>query len=611
MSQKKNILLVVVLCVLALFIGCEPANPQIPSEETPNIETPDEESPKQGILTVTLEKEEEIPSSLEAEIVSYTLSGIGPEGKGFSGITSQYEAVTLDLCCGTWTITAIGLNSDNQPVGEGVATVSIQPDTMHSTTITVEGFVEEGLFALHVSWPPAALTDPQVSLSLCKEGSDTEQDLAATIDTVQGKTEFQKTLPVGDYTLLITLSDGSPNENNPLVVKRRQAFSVESNTTTEGACKASWEEGYLQGTLSFPAQTSASFAASLFSRTKKVSEGMDVQFIVTTDPEFEVTYTWYVDGEVVDETGKDLIYGSSLSRGYHTVDVIVSSSEAKVSQSSSLLVTEDVHGYMYFRLTSLDTPTDRYVLTYECGAIGSLFFLGQPELEGKGIPFVCKIVSTSGNISGLLFMATDVPALAQEGDLADYIANTSLFIPQDCVGDFEQVTQPGEDQIYRSAMLSLDFMGSSPTEHLSAFTTFPLHVSVTSCGNVGEKIRGSLVADSVEIWMDKEGAEEGTTSLGNYKVEGFFSVERITTIYFYILSYDSNGADSGTCNEPEDLFAGMKTLAQGYDSNDPLVKAGFTFGGWNTKADGSGVTYQENDPFTMPNEDTTLYAVWN
>lgn len=604
MSKKKSLLLVVALCVLALFVACEPSSPQMPSEETPNIETP-----KQGSLTVTFEKEGEAPVFAEDEIVSYELSGQGPEAVGFSGITSQGEDVAIDLCCGDWTIQAIGLNGDSQPVGDGTATVTILPDTMQSATIRVEQFQEEGLFVLQASWPSSVLQDPQVSLGLSKQGSDTSQDLVATVDAQQGKAECREALPVGYYTLCISLSDGPPDANNPVVVTRKQAFRIEPNNLTDVAFKGVWEAGRLQGECSVPAETNAPFRVSLFSRVGQVSEGKDVQFMVTADPAIDGTYAWYVDGNAVSETGDDLFIGSDLSLGYHTVDVIVSHENALASGAASLLVTEDVNGYLYFLMTSLDDPDDRYVLSYEFGPIGDLTSLGFSQVEGKGIPYASKVVSSSGNISGSMFRATDSPVTVQEEEDLDERSSVILLIPQEDVGDFEQVTQPGEDPTSMYAMLEFAFRGSSLTENLSRTYTIPSRISVTSYGDIGERIVGSFKVDSVEILVDEEGTENDL-SLGNFTVEGSFSVERINNIYLYVLSFSSNGADSGSCSEDEDLPAGSKILIRGKDPANPLVKAGFTFGGWNTKADGSGVTYQEDDPFTMPNEDTTLYAVW-
>lgn len=36
-----------------------------------------------------------------------------------------------------------------------------------------------------------------------------------------------------------------------------------------------------------------------------------------------------------------------------------------------------------------------------------------------------------------------------------------------------------------------------------------------------------------------------------------------------------------------------------------------SFVGWNTAADGSGVTYQPGETLTMPDNDVTLYAMWH
>ncbi len=45
-------------------------------------------------------------------------------------------------------------------------------------------------------------------------------------------------------------------------------------------------------------------------------------------------------------------------------------------------------------------------------------------------------------------------------------------------------------------------------------------------------------------------------------------------------------------------------------NSDSLSKTGFTFAGWNTEANGSGITYSQGTTFTI-NADTTLYAVWS
>ncbi|MDR0812998.1 MAG: InlB B-repeat-containing protein [Oscillospiraceae bacterium] len=76
----------------------------------------------------------------------------------------------------------------------------------------------------------------------------------------------------------------------------------------------------------------------------------------------------------------------------------------------------------------------------------------------------------------------------------------------------------------------------------------------------------------------------------------------------YTLKYDGNGADSGTVapNAPENLNAYTTVKGNGF------VKKGYTFTGWNTKADGSGTAVAAGKAdFTSAVEgDVFLYAQW-
>ena len=73
------------------------------------------------------------------------------------------------------------------------------------------------------------------------------------------------------------------------------------------------------------------------------------------------------------------------------------------------------------------------------------------------------------------------------------------------------------------------------------------------------------------------------------------------------ITYDGNGATSGSVvdsNNPYDIDATVTVLGQGNLENECN-----TFAGWNTSADGSGTSYQEDDTFTIT-ENVTLYAQW-
>ena len=79
--------------------------------------------------------------------------------------------------------------------------------------------------------------------------------------------------------------------------------------------------------------------------------------------------------------------------------------------------------------------------------------------------------------------------------------------------------------------------------------------------------------------------------------------------------YFGNGADGGSVPEdryPYDLYNPVTVLG----NTGVLYRTGYTFGGWNTQADGGGTTYQPGATFNFPYEEYSftsfgLYAIWN
>ena len=78
----------------------------------------------------------------------------------------------------------------------------------------------------------------------------------------------------------------------------------------------------------------------------------------------------------------------------------------------------------------------------------------------------------------------------------------------------------------------------------------------------------------------------------------------------FVVTYDANGSTGGTvpvdASSPYPPGAGVTVLG----NSGSLVRAGFTFGGWNTAPDGSGVGYPPGVVLPMPDSAVTLYAWW-
>ena len=77
----------------------------------------------------------------------------------------------------------------------------------------------------------------------------------------------------------------------------------------------------------------------------------------------------------------------------------------------------------------------------------------------------------------------------------------------------------------------------------------------------------------------------------------------------YTVTYAGNGSESGTVPVDSTTYSVGQTVSV-LGNTGGLAKSGDFFGGWNTKADGSGTAYSVGDTFTIGAGDVTLYARW-
>lgn len=75
----------------------------------------------------------------------------------------------------------------------------------------------------------------------------------------------------------------------------------------------------------------------------------------------------------------------------------------------------------------------------------------------------------------------------------------------------------------------------------------------------------------------------------------------------YTVTFDANGADSGTV--PAAIRV-QKESSFTVPSQGSLLKKDCVFAGWNTKPDGSGLSYYQGDQSSTVYGDTVLYAIW-
>ncbi len=76
----------------------------------------------------------------------------------------------------------------------------------------------------------------------------------------------------------------------------------------------------------------------------------------------------------------------------------------------------------------------------------------------------------------------------------------------------------------------------------------------------------------------------------------------------YKVNYDGNTNTGGSAPATVNYNYGATITVSG--NTGTLVKTGYSFAGWNTKADGSGASYAAASTFTMAAGNVTLYAQW-
>jgi len=106
-------------------------------------------------------------------------------------------------------------------------------------------------------------------------------------------------------------------------------------------------------------------------------------------------------------------------------------------------------------------------------------------------------------------------------------------------------------------------------------------------------------------WNTKEDGTGITYQAGTSYVEG-----KTLTLYanwWPLITYDANGADSGTIPAKQEKQAGKDSIIASNAGN--LVKQGEYFAGWNTKADGTGDHYNAGSKYTL-DKALTLYVEW-
>lgn len=159
--------------------------------------------------------------------------------------------------------------------------------------------------------------------------------------------------------------------------------------------------------------------------------------------------------------------------------------------------------------------------------------------------------------------------------------------------------------------LSFDEVGARLTSASGKVTSLPLAISGSSASLSDAALAGgsyvlvlSFLNKGVVVASPRT---ESVVIYGGKKASASFSLT-MADFAPRTVSYDANGADSGTVPPSEPYAPGATAAVAG--NPGALAKSGRIFTGWNTAADGSGASYAAGNAFPIGLEDRRLYAVW-
>ena len=173
------------------------------------------------------------------------------------------------------------------------------------------------------------------------------------------------------------------------------------------------------------------------------------------------------------------------------------------------------------------------------------------------------------------------------------------------ISDLEDNEDISKEKIVDLAKATIDLqyekvlmaIGSSQQPTVEALPEF-LEVAINEMSNYGKN-----ELPEISSWQ----TEDGKLPYDIYRKENYIKVPYVIFVK-YMITYDNN-AENTTGKIPIDENKYDEDDNVTILSNGDLARAGYTFKGWNTKADGSGISYNPGDTFKIT-ANTTLYAQW-
>lgn len=323
--MKRFLLMLTVIAYLTVLADCPVTNPSPFGSLMLSFSS-------SGMATRTL-----VPP-IDMNVSYYNVSGSGPGSASFSqtGVTTA-SLIRSSLVVGGWTILVDGYNTNNDLIGSGSTTVSINAGA------TTQGHVEVspltglgGALTIDISWLTGLITGASVIASLTDSGG-TEQSLSFSAGTdSMHYSSGTNALNAGYYSLALQLlDDGVPTWGF------FEAVRIIKNQTTAASYNLKAQDlntGSVSLTITPALQNP--ITVTLDGQRSTLSAGTDMTITASTSSPVD-KYQWYLSGSALsDQTSSAITIGSALSKGGYRLDLAVEKGSIVSSGGFSFSVSD-------------------------------------------------------------------------------------------------------------------------------------------------------------------------------------------------------------------------------------------------------------------------------
>jgi hypothetical protein len=326
------------LLLLFLLFSCNLYNPSVAGRGSLKIEI-------DNVQAKTI-----LPSDVSIDIVSYEISGIGPNNAVMLPVQKTETSFTLsNLLAGSWTITIAGENASGIKVASASKEVTVVAHTTTTVIIQLVPITGSGTLALTVSWP-SDKTLTKVSGTLTPDGGD-DADIDLTVSG-NSATYTNSSLATGSYVLVLDVF----NDGIQLCPTIIEAVRIYKNMTSTGNLTLSASDffsntGFVSVTVTNPPNVKITLSGN------KTTLAYGTSMTVTATPSATVdSYLWYLDGKKLSDTTGSVSIGSDLLEGEHRLTIITKKSGSLSSASALFNVVKEISG-SWTDTTSVPTAT--------------------------------------------------------------------------------------------------------------------------------------------------------------------------------------------------------------------------------------------------------------